>query len=284
MTTHVGAACAYMADTGWELLVGGRAVDNRSRLGRVAFEVGEWGVELGRIDPTPVLEVGDPNSFYADGVSYPWVFEWLGRECLLFTGWKRSGKGFLNSVGIAFRSTQREAWKVDQHPLFPDHPLGTGSSCFWMSPDGPRLVVTSFTGWSPFKDREIPNYELRWAYPSSRNRWRLDEVVQGLGPKDSKAVARPCISRVADRLVGTCSVREGNRYRIEGGEWLDGAFRSTQVLRFCAQGDGWESDSVEYGFLAQIGDQVVVFYSGNDFGKSGMGAATARVKDFVEAI
>ena len=284
MASHAGSAFCTWQGSEATILVSGRGADNRSRIGVARGKIDSGNFSIGQIDANPILDVGTHESFYRDGVSYPWLFEIDGRQALLFTGWIRRGDSFLNQLGIAYRSDDEEPWTVSPRPLFPDHGQGTGSACYWASPDGPLLAVTSFTGWRRHRAKQIPTYEIRWAHLRRQGVWELGERVSGLGQASDNAVARPAITQVDGHVIGMCSVRKGNTYSIEGGLWNGASFTDHRVLHFEPAGDGWESGSVEYAHLSQADDSVVVMYNGNGFGQTGLGAAVCAKRNFLEAV
>ena len=274
MTSHTGAACLKWQDEIGSIIIGGRAQDNRSRLGYMEVVLEANALALCSISEEPLLDVGPLGSFYQDGVSYPWRFQQGNVKSLLFTGWRRTDSGFENHLGLASWDDNENAWVPDPRPIFPDEQFGTGSACYFEDQNGPGLLVTRFSGWFTSRQRSIPRYAVWIARLASDQLWELREPLKGISVSSRQAVARPAVVRTHGETLLWLSLREENSYRLIGGRLEGQAFIRDPSLDIApAPANGWDSQMTEYAAPAIALERLVVLYNGNGFGKTGLGVA-----------
>lgn len=102
------------------------------------------------------------------------------------------------------------------------------------------------------------------------------EVPHNLGL--SQAFSRPNFIRYRSKEYIAYSVRGSkSKYRIEFCEILRNN-SLVQPYKFESTGIGWESDMVEYPYLAEINNHLIMFYNGNGFGQSGLGRVEVEIR------
>jgi hypothetical protein len=73
----------------------------------------------------------------------------------------------------------------------------------------------------------------------------------------------------------------GKYYRIgfavsrDGLQWT----RHDGVLGLDVSPEGWDSEMVSYGMVIDCGEQLEMYYTGNGFGRSGLGFATMPIME-----
>lgn len=274
MESHVGAACLQWEGSTGTALIGGRAADNRSRLGLVTLGLERGALQVLGVSAEPVLEVGDHSSFYRDGVSYPWRFQLDGEHKLLFTGWTRHRGSFQNHLGLAVWEPGFGRWIPAPGPLFPDERIGTGSSCFFSDQKGPGLLVTRFSGWLISGAKSIPQYDVWIARLTRGSTWQLQKPLDGLDLTSRQSVARPAVLQVGEENFLWLSLRCENAYTLIGGRLEGNRFvRDAQLDIPPSLESAWDSEMTEYAAPAIAGERLLALYNGNGFGKTGLGYA-----------
>lgn len=273
-STSIGASAATHRES-LIFFVGGRATDNRSRIGMITLDSDELSRTGARLSKEPILDVGPSDSYYRDGVSYPSLYKYRGEEKLLFTGWRRVGNTFENHLGVADFCESSGSWRPQMSPLFKEETLGTGSATVVESDDGDFLIVTRFLGWSTLGRKWIPFYRPWIAELDEGGTWRLVTELQGLETLRDLAIARPMWMQYEKNTLLWLSVRSGNKYRIIAGS-LDGRrFQEDPSLCIHPEGAGaWDSQSVEYAAPFKRAGKLAVLYNGDGFGSTGIGIAT----------
>lgn len=278
-SSHLGASHGLVLQGRSLVITSGRGSDNRSRLGLAQFTVP--GPDSGKFSLSfasdPILSPNESKFFWADGLTYPSI---LGSDLmppseLLFTGWKRGpGRTFSNHLGIARPSEDGSMWLVDPKPLFPDWEHGTGSAAP-LHPSGEVLAVTAFT--KPEVDSEgfLPKYSVRWAERSANGKYVMGEIISGIPTGPDISVARPSFLSLRGKQFAWFSVRKGRHYSVVGGVVRQGKFMAIGSLSLFPTGESWESNSVSYLHCWLDAENVWGVYSGNGYGKDGLGYVSA---------
>lgn len=280
MATGAGNCWAEpLPDGRLRALVSGRDVHNRSRIGEVFFDANT--LEVLEIATNPLIKLGERGMFDFNGTSYPWMVRDSDTEYLYYTGWTIGAHTpFINDPGLAIKQTgNSEFRKVSRAGIFPrtdDEPFGTGSMCVVKETDGWKMYYTTFTHWGKDENDHPHYYHIRYASSKDGLHWdRSGKVCIDYDTANGEYVtARPCVLKYKGLYLMWYSYR-GDYYRIGFAVSADGINwnRHTQVLGMDVSPTGWDSEMVSYGFVYQYKEQLYMLYSGNGFGRSGLGAA-----------
>ena len=164
-------------------------------------------------------------------------------------------------------------------------PCFVSTPCVWRDGDRFRAVYMSATRWVRLGTGWECCYDLRLAESRDGLDWTLrPDVAIGLAG-DEAGLARPWI--VADGSAmrmwfchrGLQRFREagGETYRMQAAQSLDGLSWRRDEADLCwanppAPGD-WDGWMQAYPCVLPLGDELVMFYNGNDFGRGGFGWA-----------
>lgn len=265
-------------------LVGGRAADNRSRIGTLSLASREISHCEAKLSPSPLLDVGPPGSYYCDGVSYPTLFNEKGVQKLLFTGWRRTRTKFENNLGIADFCESSQSWQPRKDPVFADDSLGTGSATIVHCEGDTFMVVTRFLGWKSLGRKLIPYYRPWIAEIDKVGFWRLTVEMEGLENHQNLAIARPMWIRGKENTLLWLSVRSQNKYHIIAGRLAGRQFQEISSLGLQPEGTrAWDSQSVEYAAPFRNGRSLAFLYNGDGFGRTGIGLAVCA-RDLAETL
>jgi hypothetical protein len=283
MATGAGNCWAELLHDGrLRALVSGRDADNRSRIGEVFFNANT--LELLEIAPNPLIALGERGLFDFNGTSYPWLVSDSDAEYLYYTGWTIGAHTpFINDPGLAIKQKGKADFsKVSRAGIFArtnEEPFGTGSMCVLKEADGWKMYYTTFTHWGKDENDHPHYYHIRYASSNDGLHWnRTGKVCVDYDTSNGEYVtARPCVIRYKGLYLMWFSYR-GDYYRIGFAVSADGLnwTRHTQVLGLDVSPTGWDSEMVSYGFVYQHKEQLFMLYSGNGFGRSGLGAAVMQ--------
>lgn len=283
MATGAGNCWAELLPNGrLRALVSGRDALNRSRIGEVFFDANT--LELLEIAPNPLIALGERGVFDFNGTSYPWLVRDSDAEYLYYTGWTIGAHTpFINDPGLAIKQTGKADFsKVSRAGIFArtdEEPFGAGSMCVLKEADGWKMYYTTFTHWGKDENDHPHYYHIRYASSNDGLHWnRTGKVCVDYDTSNGEYVtARPCVIYYKGLYLMWYSYR-GDYYRIGFAVSADGLkwTRHTQVLGLDVSPAGWDSEMVSYGFVYQYKEQLIMLYSGNGFGRSGLGAAVMQ--------
>lgn len=279
MGRYAGASAALGTERGrLAVLVSGRDSRNRSHIGRVWIDL-EHPECPAEVEAEPALAPGGRGCFDDSGVSYPSVVDSDQGRALFFTGWsRRVTTPFQNDLGLAVETPSGRFERVSRAPILPlddaDH-LAIGSS-FAMVEDGLwRLWYTSWTEWGDGEDDPPHRYLIKYATSADGQVWTRDDVTC-IGPAHpgEHSICRPSVLRLDDGYhMWFCS--RGERYQIgyawsaDGIDWV----RSTRPVEFSSSIPGFDDQERAYPHVFQHDGRLLMLYSGNDYGRAGLGLA-----------
>jgi len=280
-------AVLEMPDRLWRVYFGARDRDNRSRMMAVDIDPGD-NMRVVREHFHAMLEPGPVGAFDHGGAS-PSSALWVdGRVYLYYIGVseRRDVRG-QTAIGVAFSKDGLHFSKAFSGPV---HGVGQRDPYFTSAPvvrregAGYRMWYVSGTEWRSAGDRPEPFYEIRTTSSPDGLVWnpRSEAVLALQAP--SAGYGRPWLAEWQAGLRLWFSVR-GEAYREPG----DGAYRLASVLadeRGTITGPSqpivWENppgsgdfDSwmQAYACVVPNGDDLIMLYNGNDFGRKGFGWA-----------
>ena len=292
MSTHAGPSFVkQISHSLLEIYVTGRSTDNKSRIGRAHVKISsDKTLKCIHIDDDPIFDIGNTGLFDESGVSYPWLVSDSRYEYMFYVGWSRSSTtGFQNFLGLASRdlgSSDSEFERVYKVPILDrcnDEPFGTGSCCVTRENNQWVMIYTSFLGWekdnkkSQFHKNKQPSYLLKIATSTDLVNWkRLNKkAVEFEG--DEHIIGKPMYLLDDNRKKAELwfSVR-GNAYRIgyASGKNIYNLKRvpmNEVVLSPPPVNDEWDFETQEYAFVTNVNSRKLVFYNGNEYGKTGLG-------------
>ncbi len=286
MATGAGNCWAEpLPDGRLRALVSGRDADNRSRIGEVLFDSNT--LEVLEIASNPLIALGERGVFDFNGTSYPWLVRDSDAEYLYYTGWTIGAHTpFINDPGLAVKQTGKADFsRVSRAGIFArtdEEPFGTGSMCVLKEADGWKMYYTTFTHWGKDANDHPHYYHIRYATSTDGIHWeRPGKICVDYDTSMGEYVtARPCVIRYKGLYLMWYSYR-GDYYRIGFAVSKDGLnwTRHTQVLGLDVSQTGWDSEMVSYGFVYLHKDQLYMLYSGNGFGRSGLGSAVMQTDE-----
>jgi hypothetical protein len=257
-------------------LFSARDADDRARVGRATLAL-EGGSET-RVEPDPVLDVGDLGSFDDAGVTCSCVVDHDGRRYLYYSGWTRGvSVPFYFFVGCAV-SERTSYVRVSRGPILERSdvdPFLTASPWVLIEDGRWRMWYVSGTGWRIVDGRPKHWYHIKYAESVDGIDWERDgRVCIDYANEDEYALGRPCVVRDGDRYRMWFSAR-GSTYRLAYADSDDGLTwrRADREARLDGPEGEWESDMQTYPAVFDAGGQRHMLYNGNGYGATGIGLA-----------
>jgi hypothetical protein len=252
-------------------------------------------VDVDRDDPsrilylhdTPILELGAPGTFDEHGIIPNHVFRHDGKLFLFYVGWsRRQSIPYSNWMGMAVSDddgfTFRKCFRGPILDRTPDEVYSaTGLICVAHEGRWQGWYATG-TQWLLINDRYEHTYELRSCESNDLIQWTRPNkpIIPSKLPNESNT--RPtvifmsgkwhmwfCYRGTLDFRDGTDSYRIGYAWSNDLKEWV----REDEKAGIDLSDQGWDAKMIAYPCVAPIDNRVLMFYSGNGFGREGFGYA-----------
>lgn len=245
---------------------------------------------------TPLIGPQSQSKYNCAGPSFPFLLPVTDRDWLLyFCGWGRSRNGKLpNTTGVAISEDAGCTWRYHtEHPIVAPDRLydAEGSGSVWVMLEGDlfRMYYTSLGHYTARPDGAetghgdtIPQIGIGYAESRDGLSWEkpVDHLVvapRGFGVEPFEYIcSKPCVVRLHDHYVMWVNTY-GTAYRVhrlvsrDGISW-DWAQRigPDGELGIGAAG-AFDDRQRSYPSVVRRGDQWRCWFTGNDFGVTGMG-------------
>ncbi|MFT5532244.1 MAG: hypothetical protein ACI802_000464 [Candidatus Paceibacteria bacterium] len=265
---------------------------NRSRIGSVDVS-SEQPEKILTTRSTPVLDLGRIGTFDDCGVMPSWLINHGDRKYMYYIGWNvRNTVPYHNAIGLAVSDDEGAHFhRLFEGPIMDrsaEEPFFCATSCVLIDNGIWRNWYLSCTGWVDTGATPEPRYHLKYAESTDGIHWERKGII-AIDYADSEEGGIVRASVVKDgsqyrmwfsyrktlhyREDPSCSYRIGYAESIDGIVWN----RMDDLGGIAASEEGWDSFMVAYPQVIHVNDRLVMFYNGNDFGRSGFGYATADI-------
>jgi hypothetical protein len=236
--------------------------------------------------PAPVLDLGPPGAFDADGVNPSQVVRRDGKLFLYFIGWQRI------STEVPYRLFAGLAVSEDEGASFVRHGDGQillpeGSERYFRTApfvfpaaDGrwEMLYIGGDTFFNGCNSKRLPTYSLYRAASHDGVTWTgggfplldPDRAAGEIG------FGRPVLWHHEGTASLLISRRTESSYMLRALAFKDGALRWSEPLGPGTQ--SWDTSMTCFGAPCAAGAWEYLFYNGNEFGRSGFGLARRPVR------
>lgn len=256
----------------------GRDKQGRAQVG--FFETGPEFDKVNRVSEHPVISLGPLGAFDDSGVTTSWIVNHDGKKYHYYSGWSLGvSVPFYFFVGLAISEDGGETYKrVSPSPVLERNeidPYLTASPCVLVEDGRWRMWYVSGTGWEIKDGRPRHRYHIKYAESSDGIEWKRDGFVCiNYRSDDEYAISRPCVVRDGS-LYRMWFASRGDSYRIGYAESRDGLnwTRKDHESGIDVSADGWDSEMVAYPYVFQREGDYCMLYNGNDYGRTGIGAA-----------
>ena len=280
LSSHAGGTCALKRDDSdfYDIYISGRDKQNRSRIGHAIWSIKEPD-KLQKIDKDPCLELGSIGSFSENGTSYPYVLKYEKKYYMFFTGWKL-GKTvpFYNNLGLAISDRPEGPFKyLSKAPIFSlsnNDPYGIGSCFVKYSKIDSKFILyyTSFRGFKKKNKTVLLRYCIKSTKSDLIDKWegKTNFVIKN-SSDDNDIICKPTI--VDDEML-YCQRSNDSSYKIYYANFRNNKWHPRQKpIELIGPTDNWDKYEQCYPFMIKSGSSTYLIYSGNNYGKGGLGIA-----------
>ena len=237
--------------------------------------------------PSPILDLGSPGFFDEHGIMPSSVIVNDGLVYLYYSGWSRSTSlPYNNYTGLAISEDGGRSFvKYSPGPIIDRTPfeIYSGTSPAVIIANGSwHMWYSSGTAWHEINGKMEHVYDLKYAVSDDGRTWSQTNEV-AIGQTHSlEAITRPTVLKLGARYHMWFCYRDSRDFRGGAGSYRLG-YASSENLVHWQRADGavalagassdWGSEMMAYPDVVAVGDQYVMFYNGNGFGRDGFGYA-----------
>lgn len=278
METHAANPVAEpLGGDGFRIYFTSRDKNNRSSIGSLELDLRDP-FKILKVSEEPVLSPGEPGLFDDSGAAMGWLTVVDGRKFLYYLGWNLAVTvPWRNSTGLALCPPGQTAFvkyskaplldRSDVDPYSISYPSILIEKGLW------RMWYGSNLSWGP-TEKDMAHV-FKYAESKDGLQWdRKGLVVLPLKPGGEFALSKPCVLKEKGLYRMWYSYR-GKGYRIGYAESPDGLTweRKDEEAGIDVSDSGWDSETIEYGYVFDHKGLKYMLYNGNGYGKTGFGLA-----------
>jgi hypothetical protein len=253
-------------------------------------------IDVDKTNPTKVIyvhnkyiiDLGEPGAFdeYGIMVAKPIVFD--EKLYLYYMGWQRlSGESIPYQVmlGLAISNDNGFTFtKISKGPIIGiDYydPFSIGNVSVLIENGLWRMWYTTYTRWAIGGQKPTPVYNIKYAYSIDGIFWTKSNMV-AIDEDESGGVATPMVIKLNgmyhmwfgfrppfDKNGKISGYKIGYAFSKDGIKWV----RDDNQSGIYVSQTGWDSEMVCYPHIIEVDGRILMFYSGNHFGRDGFGVA-----------
>lgn len=240
-----------------------------------------------RLNPTPILELGQPGTFDEHGIMPSCAVRNGSQVFLYYSGWSRGASvPYTNSTGLAISDDGGETFrKISEGPILSKSVHDTYSAtspCVLKEGNIWHMWYCSGTAWLKIGEKYEHTYDIKYARSSDGISWLPQREAVISQRTEYEALTRPFVIKSSDGYHmwfcyrGSHSFRDGeDAYRIGYALSKDLSCweRNDDKAGIDQSPTGWDSRMIAYPAVAVVGGRTLLFYNGNGFGAEGFGYA-----------
>lgn len=236
----------------------------------------------------PIMELGKPGMFDADGVMPSCVIENNGEIWLYYIGWSelKNTARYQNEIGLAVSKDGGESFeRMFRGPIIGRSSTEPGLAVmpYILKDKVWHCWYQSLTSWRLIDEQYEPIYVIKYAHSVDGINWKrhADQCIQSNYPLE--AFSRPSVILAGKVFHMWFCYRHSEDYRDGMGAYRIGYAQSLDGIRFKRMDslagidvgvDGeWDSNQICYPQVVKIDGRLLMFYNGSGFGKTGIGLA-----------
>lgn len=272
--------CGPIIDGKVEVFFSSRDEKNRSALMSFIFDLDTQ--QINKFDDKALLSSGELGAFDDSGVMGSDYLKLGDQELIYYIGWNLGVTvPFRNSLGVAEKQENGEWKKLFPGPILDrtkNEPHFNASSCVIYENGVYKIWYLSCVKWEKVGKEVRHYYHIKYATSDNGIDWnREGQVAIDFEGEYEYAISVPRVVKIggryhmwfSSRATETCSKYQ-IRYAVsdDGIQWQ----RAKEPV-LSSFGNSWESEMVCYPFILPYKNKLIMFYNGNDYGKSGIGIA-----------
>lgn len=239
-----------------------------------------------------LLNLGNVGTFDDSGIMPSSILNVGDKKYLYYIGWTTRGTvPFQNAIGLAISEDGgKEFYKFLEGPIITiNHlePYFSGTSFVMYDNNIFKMWYLSCIKWEQYNGKYEPIYNIKYAESLDGIEWKQTgkvaiELIDDEGGLVSAAVVKEDgIFKMwfGKRKKSDYRLNRENSYRIGYAESLNGIdwVRRDIEAGIDISKSGWDSEMISYPYVVRNNGELLMFYNGNGFGKSGFGYAVWNV-------
>lgn len=276
-TNHTQVPTPYIMDKKIRVFYACRTTSNKSF--PAYFDLDRKTLEVINVHEKPIMQLGKPGFFDADGVMPSCAIE----DKLYYIGWSelKNTARYQNEIGVADLNGNR----LFTGPIIGRSPYEPGLAVmpFVMHQNSYRCYYQSLTSWEKVGDQYEPIYVIKYAESTDGIKWKRNPTVCVKPNYPLEAFSRPSLIYKDDKYHMFYCYRGSEDYRGGSGSYRIGYATSHNGINFERKDElagidvgvagEFDSDMVCYPYIIEVDGRLLMFYNGNDFGQTGVGLA-----------
>lgn len=236
----------------------------------------------------PLFELGNLGSFDDSGIMPSSIISVGNKKYLYYIGWTTRGTvPFQNAVGLAISEDGGKVFKkLSEGPIISVNfiePYFSGTSFVIFENNTYKMWYLSCIKWEKFDGKPEPIYNIKYAESVDGITWnQTGKVAIELNDDEGGLVSAAVIKEdgkykmwFGKRKKSDYRNNITNSYKIGYAESLDGKdwIRKDDEAGIDISKEGWDSEMISYPYVFKKGNNLIMLYNGNGFGKTGFGYA-----------
>lgn len=256
-----------------------RDSNNHSHVGFIEIDI-ENPKKILKISKLPILSPGKLGTFDDSGVMATSIVNYKNRKFLYYVGWnQRKNVPFHWSIGLAISSDDGRTFKkysegpiMDRNntdPIFVTSPTVIFEKNLW------KMWYVSALRWEKYRGKLRAPYHIKYAESKDGKNWKREGkiMIDFKNPKEY-AIGRASIIKEKNlyKMWYSYSIKNyqlGYAESKNGLKWK----RKDNEVGISTSKSGWDSKSIQHSFVFKNKNKFFMLYTGNDFGKTGIGYA-----------
>lgn len=273
------------SDENIKIYFGSRNERNQSHIGVFYFNLESQKIE--KVSTNLLLSPGALGTFDDNGVLPSCILKTDAGEFMYYIGFKPGGTTRMDLFGGLGKFVgENQLERVSQAPILERNAVNPYINTA-------PFVIKNYDSNNEYKyfmyyvagcgwlHKDLPKYNIQVAFSHDGFNWiREGKVCIDFQDETEVALARPWVIFMNNKYHMWFSYK-GDAYRIGYAISDDGITwnRKDHLGGVTSSGDGadFDSDMVCYGAVIQHKNKLLMFYNGNDYGRSGIGLAVADV-------
>ena len=256
-------------------------------------------IEVCKNDPQKVLYVhdktilnfGEIGTFDDCGQMPTSIITINNLKYLYYIGWsKRSTVPYSNSIGIAKSEDGINFKKIYEGPIITINkiePYFSGTAFVLKENNLYTMWYLSCIKWEIINEKAEPLYNIKVAYSNDAINWTQTGKIAIDLKEEEGGIVSASVKKINNIYYMWYGVRGKKDYRKS----IDSTYRIGMAISndginwerqdhnsgITISENGWDSTMISYPYVVKVDNKILMFYNGNDFGKTGFGFAELNI-------
>jgi predicted GH43/DUF377 family glycosyl hydrolase len=238
----------------------------------------------------PILKLGEIGSFDESGIMPTGIIKTSKNYLLYYIGWQKSfSVPFINSLGLAISKNGLNFKKYSESPILnrnDNERFFFGTAHVVKNKEGYLMYYLSGIKWKRINKRIEPFYDIKIAKSKNGYDWKQIKKTAIILKKSEGGVCSASVIKKDKKYFmyycyrGKSNYRNNKKYSYRIGcasskdliKWK----RADHNFNLEILENSWESKMMAYPNIIKLNKNYLMFYNGNEFGKSGIGLAISN--------